>query len=449
MALQSLRRFAGASISADDLYVRYRIACDLKQPVERGRIAGAIHRWCSTNGLGSFAIQFVTTAEQKNAAARHAGASRIPWDARIFAWDVWAARDPRAAWAVRHAWDASAARVAWDASAARDAWDASAARVARVRVSTAWADALAVTALVAALLGFVAGAALDSRALSGSALAAWTLAALALWVHSAWSEDTGEASAVRDSWDAIAVNMAPAPSIGGAFAPGNWAAWDLSYVSCAAIRAASEGEEAALQKWLPLLEAFEAGAFCLWIGAETIYVAIIPFVIAVDHGGRLHCADGPAFAWLDDIREFYWHGVNLPDFKRQDHDERFGTLWRRGREGQRANRPPRGRQLDARAGWIIQTLLAARAAVHEHRAPSISLDLRHCAREVRAADRDVTRGTLSYGRGDCSLRDRHRCARIIGWQSYRQLQILGCQRLRQLQLRSKLDQLCYWASWQL
>jgi len=88
VALQSLRRFAGASISADDLYVRYRIACDLKQPVDRGRIAGAIHRWCNNNGFGSFAIQFVTTAEQKNAAARHAEVSRIPWDARVVAWDV-------------------------------------------------------------------------------------------------------------------------------------------------------------------------------------------------------------------------------------------------------------------------------------------------------------------------------------------------------------------------
>jgi hypothetical protein len=50
------------------------------------------------------------------------------------------------------------------------------------------------------------------------------------------------------------------------------------------------------------------------MGAETIYVAIIPSVVAVDDRRRPHCADGPAFAWLDDIREFYWHGVNVPDF---------------------------------------------------------------------------------------------------------------------------------------
>jgi len=59
-------------------------------------------------------------------------------------------------------------------------------------------------------------------------------------------------------------------------------------------------------------------------------------VIAVDDGGRLHRADGPAFAWLDDIREFNWHGVNMPDFKRVDHDERFGSLWRRAAKGDEA-----------------------------------------------------------------------------------------------------------------
>jgi len=26
---------------------------------------------------------------------------------------------------------------------------------------------------------------------------------------------------------------------------------------------------------------------------------------------RLHCADGPAFVWLDDVREYYWHGKHV------------------------------------------------------------------------------------------------------------------------------------------
>jgi hypothetical protein len=305
VALHSLRRFAGASISADDLFVRYKIACDLKQPVDRDRIAGAIHRWCSHNGSGSFAIQFVTTAEQIRRAALAAGASRIPWDARVV---VWAARDAKAAWAVRDAWDASAARDAWAARVGGDARDG---------VCDSWGAALVVTACVA-LAAFAAGVALDSAALTGWALTGWALAALAAWASWFWARAAGDAWAVWDSWavwDAIAINMAVDVFTGGACVPnGDKAASDLSYVSITAIRIASEGEEAALQKCLPLLEAFEAGAFCLWIGAETIYVAIIPSVVAVDDRRRLHCADGPAFAWLDDIREFYWHGVNVPDF---------------------------------------------------------------------------------------------------------------------------------------
>jgi len=131
-----------------------------------------------------------------------------------------------------------------------------------------------------------------------------------------------------------------------------------------------------LQKWIGLFEAFEAGAFALWIGDSTIYIAVIPTTVLVDDRRRLHCADGPAFAWLSDIRDFYWHGVHVPDYvierpaeisvpkidaekntevrrvmveryrlgeeihgagafmrdaggKSLDHDERYGTLWRR------------------------------------------------------------------------------------------------------------------------
>lgn len=67
-----------------------------------------------------------------------------------------------------------------------------------------------------------------------------------------------------------------------------------------------------MRQWLPIFEAFEAGAFALWLGAETFYVAAIPTEVRFDELRRLHCADGPAFAWLDDIRDYYWHGVHVP-----------------------------------------------------------------------------------------------------------------------------------------
>jgi hypothetical protein len=128
------------------------------------------------------------------------------------------------------------------------------------------------------------------------------------------------------------------------------------------------------------VRAFEAGASSMWLGVDTIYIAVIPAKVAIDDRYRLHCADGPAFVWLDDIRDHYWHGVHVPDYvierpqeisiagvdaetnvevrrvmieryrfgqdphgaaaymrdaggKSLDHDERFGTLWRREVKG--------------------------------------------------------------------------------------------------------------------
>jgi hypothetical protein len=154
----------------------------------------------------------------------------------------------------------------------------------------------------------------------------------------------------------------------------------MSYVAPIAVGASSLGEENELQKWLGLFEAFEAGAFCMYIGADKIYVAVIPTRVLVDEQRRLHCADGPAFAWLADIRDYYWHGVHVADYvieraceitvakidaeknaevrrvmieryllgeeihgagafmrdaggKSLDHDERYGTLWWREIDG--------------------------------------------------------------------------------------------------------------------
>jgi hypothetical protein len=126
------------------------------------------------------------------------------------------------------------------------------------------------------------------------------------------------------------------------------------------------------------MEAFEAGAWLLAIGDSAITVATVPELVATELAGersRLHSASGPAFVWQD-VREHYWHGVRVPEevieaperitvakigaernaevrrvmieryccghevsgagaylrdagAKRLDHDERWGTLWRR------------------------------------------------------------------------------------------------------------------------
>jgi hypothetical protein len=191
MTSKSLRKFVGATINADDLFERYKIACDLKQPVDQEKITLALQRWADKISIAGTAIKFVATAKEVEVAARAAR-------------DAWAAM---AAMAARAAWDAWAARAAW---AARDAWD-------------------------------------------------------------------------------------------------------VSYISTAAIGASSEGEQETLEKWLPIFEAFEAGAFSLWVGAETIYVAVVPTKVLVDDQRRLHCENGPAFAWLDNIRDYYWRGVHVPE----------------------------------------------------------------------------------------------------------------------------------------
>jgi hypothetical protein len=205
-------------VSVADLLKRYKIACDLKQAVDRDRILSALKRWACNIGIPDVTIQFATNAKEVEAAAR---AAKDTWDANV----------------------ASAA------SAAMDAWNN--------RIT--WNDRTA--------------------------------------MYSFWNNYNRAARAARATW---ATNAA-------------WVAWDMSYISTSAIGASSKGDDAALQKWLPAFEAFEAGAFELWIGAETIYTAVIPSVLNVDDQRHLHCENGPAFAWLDDIRDYYWRGVNVPE----------------------------------------------------------------------------------------------------------------------------------------
>lgn len=135
---------------------------------------------------------------------------------------------------------------------------------------------------------------------AGSTQAAWKflIASITFAANSGWRE-----RAAQPSWN-VEVGWDGWYSVAGA--------WDLSFVSTIAIGAASQGDETTLQKWLPLLKAFEAGAYALWIGATTIYVAVIPSTVKTDNQQRLHCEDGPAFVWLDDIRDYYWHGVRVP-----------------------------------------------------------------------------------------------------------------------------------------
>jgi hypothetical protein len=130
--------------------------------------------------------------------------------------------------------------------------------------------------------------------------------------------------------------------------------------------------------WLPFLQAAEAGLWLFWI-TETEIIAV-PRPSLLIEGDRLHCATGPAVHWPDGARYWFWRGVQVPELvierpasitvamvdgeanaemrrvmierfgggrdlgggpeayirasgaQRLDHDEHFGTLYRRAFE---------------------------------------------------------------------------------------------------------------------
>jgi hypothetical protein len=44
--------------------------------------------------------------------------------------------------------------------------------------------------------------------------------------------------------------------------------------------------------------------------------------VKVDESNRLYSASGPAFVWLNDVRDYYWHGVRVESYV-VDHPERI------------------------------------------------------------------------------------------------------------------------------
>ncbi len=123
--------------------------------------------------------------------------------------------------------------------------------------------------------------------------AAWD--AWAAWA--AWDARAARAAwDARDAWDAWDA----------------WAAWDISWCAIVVIGAAERADGETYARWLPFFEAFEAGAFSLSITETEMVVTTLPNFVKVDDRRRLHAASGPAFSWMHDVREFYWHGVNVP-----------------------------------------------------------------------------------------------------------------------------------------
>ena len=117
-----------------------------------------------------------------------------------------------------------------------------------------------------------------------------------------------DARAARDAWAARAAWDARA-------ARDAWtASWDCSWLPVISIGALERADRKLHSIWLPLLEAFEAGAWLFWITADELVVAERPSAVRTDDRRRLHHASEPAFSWLSDIREFYIHGVHVPSY---------------------------------------------------------------------------------------------------------------------------------------
>lgn len=90
--------------------------------------------------------------------------------------------------------------------------------------------------------------------------------------------------------------------------------WDATRISIYAIGAFESAFGSKFSNWYPIFEAFEAGAYCFFITDQSIEVCTLPSAVSVDENNRLHSASGPAFAWLKDVRDYYWHGVHVEPY---------------------------------------------------------------------------------------------------------------------------------------
>jgi hypothetical protein len=134
----------------------------------------------------------------------------------------------------------------------------------------------------------------------------------------------GAAVAVRSK--KIAPAMAGALNVWGANVTANgrtsWngmAAWDIPLQCICAIDALEQPRQGTkFFNWYQLCKAFESGAFCFFANEQGIEVCTLPSVVRVDDASRLHSVVGPAFVWLDDVRDYYWHGIRVEAYVAED-----------------------------------------------------------------------------------------------------------------------------------
>jgi hypothetical protein len=236
---------------------RYGAACALKQAVHPDNIVRALKKWAAAIGAPMPArVTIATSAKQIAMAIAAARAAAEDAEAVNDAKTTAAARGVRFGWSQREGQNARAngnsadARVAWFVT--NSSWDRTA-----TRAWEAWED---------------------------------------------W--------AIREAWgiDLWAPRFLRHASVSECFGRAWRGCWDAAWLGSMAGTAAVDRDEKTARRWLPIVEAFEAGAFAFLAVDDELLVATIPAKASADAAGRLHCADGPAFVWLD-VEEYYWHGV--------------------------------------------------------------------------------------------------------------------------------------------
>jgi hypothetical protein len=275
------------SITAPELKDRYLRASRLKQAVDWVRIESCLRRWAAALDIQVSAIVRIETVEE------------LRMNARI-------ASGVAASTAVRSV--AAAERLARSKSHPHATWTdqlnfwESRTRLARLRltgnfsgISAVYSDQLARQVENGDYQAFLArekcagSAASAAMAMRQTKLASAVAAAVEIWAPSVFRNPP---------------HMPPVHFV-----------WDVTLKCIVAIDAlenTNQGDR--FSTWYQLFKAFEAGAFCFCITGTCVGVCAIPSIVRLDDRGRLHCTSGPAFVWLEDVRLFYWHGVQVESY---------------------------------------------------------------------------------------------------------------------------------------
>ena len=115
------------------------------------------------------------------------------------------------------------------------------------------------------------------------------------WFHGSNSEiskiSLGEMMRLRD------IDVGRYPSI-----------WEVPFLANASISALFFGDRRVYETWVPMLVAFENGAFMIRVEENEVFIVERPELIKVDEFGDLHSDQGFAFKWFD-VEAGFIHGL--------------------------------------------------------------------------------------------------------------------------------------------